>query len=160
MLVAAEHDRDRLGDVRHPGRDPVAGLHALGAHRRGDPRHELVQLARTSSTRRRPDSSVAIDRVRVIGPPQQVLGEVEPRVGEEPAPRIVPSPGSNAVAPGVPITPHVCHTARQNAPGSPIDRACSASKSAAPNRSRSAAMRDVPALSGSGVQTLAVTARS
>ena len=81
----AQHDEQRLGDVRHPCRHPVARLHTLGPERRGDGRH----LGAGRAPRELPAAAALIDRHQqevVVGArrsaPQDLFGDVQPHLGE------------------------------------------------------------------------------
>ena len=77
-----QHRRHRLRHVGHEARDPVAGNDAGRLHRLGEARDEIVELAMAEAPA---DLVLAAedDGVAVVAPAQQVLGVVEPGLGEE-----------------------------------------------------------------------------
>ena len=113
-------ERDHgLGQVRHPRRDTIPGLH-VGLPKPGDDRgHRHAELP---PSHRAPLPVLALEddrRHRVVARPiEQVLGEAERRLGEEASAEHRLVAGSNATDPGGLTTPHTSQTSRQNAPGS------------------------------------------
>ena len=76
-----EQADDRFRHVRDDGRDAVAGLHALGAQRLREPRDGVVNIG---EGQRAAHLVLAAEDHRglVVAAAQQVLGVVEPRLGE------------------------------------------------------------------------------
>src|SRR5581483_863492 len=78
-----EHRDDRLRHVRHVARHAIAGLHTVTLERLRETRDFAVQLRERETAF---DALLAPEDERglVIAPPQQVLGEIEARIGEPP----------------------------------------------------------------------------